>query len=162
MTALVNADLAKRISIGFTTNLTVWSDDIVELLKQFEQVNLGLSVETLTPVNDYVRYPSQQIQTQHILDRWVNLGQQQNWLIQLRITPTCLTVHELTTVYDYAWQNNTAVESCNFIDRPEFFRIGVLPPAQRKLAQDALSAWIQQHRVDNLSLIHISEPTRPY
>ena len=160
MTALVNADLAKRISIGFTTNLTVWSDDIVELLKQFEQVNLGLSVETLTPVNDYVRYPSQQIQTQHILDRWVNLGQQQNWLIQLRITPTCLTVHELTTVYDYAWQNNTAVESCNFIDRPEFFRIGVLPPAQRKLAQDALSAWIQQHRVDNCDkIVNTRNPT---
>ena len=148
LSALVNADLAKNISIGFTTNLTVWSDSVVELLTQFQQVNLGMSVETLTPINDYVRYPSQQDQTQKLLDRWVALGHKQGWLIQLRITPTCLTVHELTTVYDYAWQHNTSVESCNFIDRPEFFRIGVLPKHQREAAVETLQSWIDAHTVN--------------
>jgi hypothetical protein len=107
-----------------------------------------MSVETLTPVNDYVRYPSQQAQTQTLLDRWVALGHKQGWLIQLRITPTCLTVHELTTVYDYAWQHGTAVESCNFIDRPEFFRISVLPKRQRESAVEILRSWIGTHPVD--------------
>jgi sulfatase maturation enzyme AslB (radical SAM superfamily) len=145
LSVLVDAGLAKNITIGFTTNLTVWSDSVVELLTQFQQVNLGMSVETLTPVNDYVRYPSQQQQTRELLDRWVSLGQQHNWLIQLRITPTCLTVHELTTVYDYAWNHGTAVESCNFIDRPEFFRISVLPKLQRDLAVETLRSWIAKH-----------------
>jgi sulfatase maturation enzyme AslB (radical SAM superfamily) len=145
LTALVDAGLAKDITIGFTTNLTVWSDEVVELLKQFHQVNLGMSIETLTPVNDYVRYPSQQDQTKELLDRWVALGQQQGWLIQLRITPTCLTVHELHTVYDYAWKNNIAVESCNFIDEPKFFRIGVLPQEYRAIAIKTLDTWIQAH-----------------
>jgi hypothetical protein len=148
LSALVNADLAKNITIGFTTNLTVWSDSVVELLTQFRQVNLGMSIETLTPVNDYVRYPSQQLRTQELLDRWTELGHKQGWLIQLRITPTCLTVHELTTVYDYAWQHGTAVESCNFIDRPEFFRIGVLPKHLRESAVSTLSSWIDAHPVD--------------
>jgi sulfatase maturation enzyme AslB (radical SAM superfamily) len=148
LSALVAADLAKNISIGFTTNLTVWSDSVVELLKQFQQVNLGMSIETLTPVNDYVRYPSRQAQTQELLDRWVSLGHEHGWLIQLRITPTCLTVHELTTVYDYAWQHGTAVESCNFIDRPEFFRIGVLPKHLRESVVNTLQSWIDAHPVD--------------
>jgi hypothetical protein len=148
LSALVNADLAKNISIGFTTNLTVWSDSVIELLTQFQQLNLGMSVETLTPVNDYVRYPSQQTQTKKLLDRWVALGHKQGWLIQLRITPTCLTVHELTTVYDYAWQHGTAVESCNFIDRPEFFRIGVLPKHLRESVVNTLQSWIDAHPVD--------------
>jgi sulfatase maturation enzyme AslB (radical SAM superfamily) len=147
LTALVNANLAKDITIGFTTNLTVWSDDIVALLTQFDQVNLGMSIETLTPVNDYVRYPSQRNQTQELLDRWVKLGQQQDWLIQLRITPTCLTVHELNTVYDYAWQNNIAVESCNFLNDPKFFRIGVLPQLYRNQVIQILTDWIQTHQV---------------
>jgi hypothetical protein len=146
--ALVNADLAKNVNIGFTTNLTVWSDEIVELLKQFKQVNLGMSIETLTPLNDYIRYPSRNDRTKIMLDQWTQLGQQQDWLIQLRITPTCLTVHELTTVYDYAWQNNIAVESCNFIDRPEFFRISVLPKHLRESAVDTLQSWINSHPVD--------------
>jgi len=107
-----------------------------------------MSVETLTPVNDYVRYPSQQARTRELLDRWVALGHKHNWLIQLRITPTCLTVHDLTTVYDYAWQHGTAVESCNFIDNPKFFRISVLPKHQRESAVDTLRSWIDAHPVD--------------
>jgi len=148
LSALVAADLAKNITIGFTTNLTVWSESVVELLTQFQQVHLGMSIETLTPVNDYVRYPSQHVQTQELLDRWTTLGHKHGWLIQLRTTPTCLTVHELTTVYDYAWQHSTAVESCNFIDRPEFFRISVLPKHQRESAVETLQSWIDAHPVD--------------
>ena len=153
LSALVSADLAKKITIGFTTNLTVWSESVIELLKQFQQVNLGMSIETLTPVNDYVRYPSQHDRTRQVLDQWVALGQQHEWLIQLRITPTCLTVHELSTVYDYAWQHNTAVESCNFLDNPKFLRISVLPQKQREQACQNLRAWLQAHPVENNSQI---------
>ena len=150
---MVHADLAKKITIGFTTNLTVWSDAVVELLTQFQQVNLGMSIETLTAVNDYVRYPSQHYRTRQLLDQWVALGQQHQWLIQLRITPTCLTVHELSTVYDYAWQHNIAVESCNFLDKPEFFRISVLPQMQREQACQNLRQWLLAHPVEHDSQI---------
>ena len=145
--ALVESDLASQITIGFTTNLTVWSDSLVDLLVKFQHVNLGMSIETLSAVNDYVRYPSVQSRTRQLLDQWTRLGHQQGWLIQLRTTPTCLTVHDLTTVYDYAWNNHIAVESCNFINRPEFFRISVLPQQQRKVASDSLREWIQSHPV---------------
>ena len=65
--------------------------------------------------------------------------------MQLRITPTCLTVHELATVYDYAWNNDVSVESCDFLDNPAFLRIGVLPQAQRKQALENLQSWIACH-----------------
>jgi len=160
LSALVNADLAKNITIGFTTNLTVWSDSVVELLTQFQQVHLGMSIETLTPINDYVRYPSQQARTQELLHRWSTLGNKHGWLIQIRITPTCLTVHELTTVYNYAWQHATSVESCNFIDNPEFFRIGVLPKHQREAAVETLQSWIDAHPVEaHDQIVNTRDPT---
>jgi sulfatase maturation enzyme AslB (radical SAM superfamily) len=173
LSALVDADLAKKITIGFTTNLTVWSDTVVELLKQFQQVNLGMSVETLTAVNDYVRYPSRQARTRQLLDQWVALGQQHQWLIQLRITPTCLTVHELSTVYDYAWERNISVESCNFLDNPKFFQISVLPQKQRDQASQNLRAWLHAHPVEhsnqiintrdpNLARRHIAQDAESY
>jgi hypothetical protein len=125
----------------------VWSESVIELLKQFKQVNLGMSIETLTAVNDYVRYPSQQAMTKKLLDQWVALAHTQSWLIQLRVTPTCLTVHDLRTVYDYAWHNNLAVESCNFLDRPEHLRISVLPDLLRAQVIDNLQNWIDAHAV---------------
>lgn len=161
LSAMVDANLSKKVTIGFTTNLTVWSESVVVLLKQFQQVHLGMSLETLTPVNDYVRYPSDQARTRQLLDQWVALGKQHGWLIQLRITPTCLTVHELTTVYEYAWQHNIAVESCNFLDKPEFFRISVLPQKQREQACQNLREWLHTHSVEHSNqIINTRDPNQ--
>ena len=163
LTALIDCGLADQITIGFTTNLTVWRDDIVKLLTRFKNVNLGMSVETMTALNDYVRWPSQIDKATGLLDSWVETGRKHDWIIQLRITPTCLTLHELHTVYDYAWQHKIAVESCNFIDNPEFMRIGVLPWEQRARARQNLSDWIDQHQTANSdTVVNTRDPNRAH
>ena len=163
LTALINCGLADKITIGFTTNLTVWQDNIVDLLTQFKNVNLGVSIETMTALNDYVRWPSQIDKVTALLDRWIKTGRKHDWLVQLRITPTCLTLHELYTVYDYAWQHKIAVESCNFIDRPEFMRIGVLPWEYRTWARQNLSNWIDQHQTANTdTIINTRDPNNAH
>jgi hypothetical protein len=151
--ALVDSGQADNITIGFTTNLTTWSDSLNELLAKFNCVHLGLSIETLTPVNDYVRWPSKLDQTLTILNRWVKFGQQNSWLTQLRITPTCLTIADLTTVYDYAWQHDLAVESCNFLYEPKFMRIDMLPAEWLAVAREQLSQWILSHPVESTEQI---------
>jgi len=163
LTALIACGLADQITIGFTTNLTVWQDDIVNLLTQFKNVNLGVSVETMTALNDYVRWPSKIDKVNDLLDRWIKTGREHNWLVQLRITPTCLTLHELHTVYDYAWQKNISVESCNFIDRPEFMRISVLPWEHRAWARQNLSNWIDRHRIATTdTVVNTRDPNRAH
>ena len=159
--ALVDADLAQRVTIGFTTNLTVWAEPVVDLLCQFQTVNLGMSIESLTAINDYVRYPSQIDQVKNILSRWIQLGREQEWLMQLRITPTCLTVHDLTTVYDLAWHEGLAVESCNFLDRPEFLRISVLPDQFRAQARERLADWLTDHPAPEVAqVINTRDPNQ--
>jgi hypothetical protein len=81
------------------------------------------------------------------------LAKQQQWLIQLRVTPTCLTIQDLGTVYDYAWQHEIAVESCNFLHEPAHLRISVLPKQQRQSVADRLQTWLDQHPVDELELL---------
>lgn len=143
--ALIDANLNQQVTIGFTTNLTVWRQDIVDLLVQFRQVNLGMSIECLHPVNDYVRYGGELAETQRIMDQWVALAQQNTWLTQLRITPTILTVQHLDTIYDYALRNQLAVESCNFLDRPEFMRATVLPAQYRRQACERIERFVIDH-----------------
>ena len=159
LTELVNTNLASNITIGFTTNLTVWDDNIINLLRKFAGVNLGLSIEALDPINKYVRYPSKLTNVSTLLDRWVALGKELSWLIQLRITPTCLTVGALTTIYEYAYNNEVSVESCNFIERPSFLRISVLPKEHRQRAIDSLTEWIGNKVATDEQIINTRDPS---
>jgi hypothetical protein len=153
--ALIDSNLHEKVSIGFTVNLTTWNDEIVELLTKFKQVNLGMSIECLHPVNDYVRYGSQLNKTKEIMSRWLKVAKLNNWLTQLRPTPTILTVLNLDTVYEFASQNQLAVESCNFLNEPAYMRPTVLPYRYRQLVIDRLTAVLNRlGPVDDVKIIN--------
>lgn len=139
---LIDSNLNKQVTIGFTTNLTVWRDDIVELLQQFNVVNLGMSIESLTSLNDYVRYGSNINQVITILHQWLEVARKNSWLVQLRITPTMLTIAHLHELHEFAWRNNIAIESCNFLQRPDFMKPSVLPMSVRNEIALEFKNWI--------------------
>lgn len=156
--ALVRAGLNRTATIGFTTNLTVWDTDVVDLLTQFHSVNLGMSVESFEIVNDYVRWPSKLPVVLENLARWQELAAQQAWLLQLRTTPTLLTIGSLLSVYDYAWTRKISVESCNFLTEPAFMRPSVLPPSYRSSVIYHMQSWLDQHPVSGNTVLNIRDP----
>ena len=156
--ALIQAGLNRTATIGFTTNLTVWDTDVVDLLKQFHSVNLGMSIESFETVNDYVRWPSKLPVVLENLDRWQELAGQQGWLLQLRTTPTLLTIGSLLSVYEYAWTRKISVESCNFLTEPSFMRPSVLPRKYRLTVIDNMCTWLDQHPVSGNTVLNIRDP----
>ena len=158
---LIDSKLNKQITIGFTTNLTVWRDDIVDLLQQFQVVNLGMSIESLTELNDYVRYGSNINQVMTILHQWLAVAKKNSWLVQLRITPTILTIAHLSQLHEFAWQNNIAIESCNFLQNPNFMKPSVLPISMRNEIAAEFQNWISD-KVTKLSdsVINTRDPNQ--
>lgn len=140
--------------LGFTTNLTVWPRSVIDLLRQFHNVHVNVSIESLTDLNDYVRWPSAIAEIQKNLDAWRDLCQQQSWWLTLRVTPTCLTVHDLVSMYDYAWQTGLPIEACNFLERPEFMRPSVLPLNIRHNLVQELQKWIRDHQQPQAQTIY--------
>lgn len=140
--ALIDCDISSNVTIGFTTNLTVWDNDILEMLSKFQQVNLGMSIECLHPLNDYVRYGGKLDKTIEILHKWIETGRQLNWLMQLRITPTVLSIWHLDTIYRFALDHEIAIESCNFLESPEFMRPSVLPKEYRTRTIEKMKSLI--------------------
>jgi len=139
---LIDRNLHTKVTVGLTTNLTVWKDDVVDLLKNIKKINLGMSIECLTSLNDYIRYPSQIDKVKEHLEEWIALADDMNWLKQIRITPTCLSILHLDTIYEFAYERNVTVESCNFLEEPSFFRIDTLNSDLRRLAKDRIERWI--------------------
>lgn len=158
LTALVDAGLHQTATIGFTTNLMSWDHDVVELLTQFNSVHLGMSIESFDSVNEYVRWPAQMHKVNQYLSQWITLAQQHKWLMQFRTTPTVLSVSSLLTVYDQAWNNNIAIESCNFLNRPHFMKPSVLPIHYRNAIVDSMQQWIDRHKTQHETVVNIRDP----
>ena len=158
LTALIDNNLHHRVSIGFTVNLTVWRQEIVDLLVQFKQINLGMSIECLHPVNDYARYGGKLDKTQQIMEQWISVARAHEWVISLRTTPTILTVLHLDTIYHYARKNNIAVESCNFLASPAFMRPTVLPARYRDSVIQRLEKFVAHETVEQDQVINTRNP----
>jgi hypothetical protein len=140
--SLIDAGLNDQISIGFTTGLTDWDDELVDALAQFKEVNMGLSVECLSALNDYIRYPSNIGTVTMLMDRWLQIANKHGWLSQLRITPTVLSIGKLVPLFDFALSNAVATESCNFMTDPAFMSPAVLPVKLREPIIAELESWL--------------------
>jgi hypothetical protein len=69
-------------------------------------------------------------------------------------------VANVLTVYDYAWQNNLPVESCNFLENPAFMRPTVLSQPVRQSIADAMQAWYQQRPKTQSQIINTRDPSQ--
>ena len=156
--ALIGAGLNQTATIGFTTNLITWDQEVVDLLREFSGVNLGMSIESFDPINDYVRWPSTLPQVHETLEKWLNIAKEHSWLTQFRITPTVLTIHGLLGIYQYAWDHDIAVESCNFLDQPEVMRPSVMPITHRQSIIDNMNNWIAEHIINADQIVNIRDP----
>jgi hypothetical protein len=140
--ALIDAKLHTQISIGFTTGMTEWDAELVDALAQFKEVNMGLSIECLGELNDYVRFPSSITNVKVIMHKWLEVAKLNNWVTQLRITPTLLTIGKLIPLANFAIEHSISTESCNFINDPAFMSPAVLPMSYREPIIADLEAWV--------------------
>jgi hypothetical protein len=156
--ALIRSGLNRTAIIGFTTNLITWNEPVIELLKQFSGLNLGMSIESFTSINEYVRWPASMPVVFQILDQWQALAKTHNWLMQFRITPTVLSVRDLLSVHEYAWQHGIAVESCNFLNDPSFMKPSVLPMQYRQPIIDRMQSWLNNFTQKKDTVINTRNP----
>jgi organic radical activating enzyme len=141
----VDRGLNRSCTIGLTTNLTVWDDEINSLLCDFNGLNLGVSIETLHDVNEYLRWPARQSQVLSNLHRYHSLAREQDWTLTIRNTPTVFSVGNMAGLYRYAIDNRIGIESCNFLQEPPFMRPTVLPMDLRQDAARQMLDLINEH-----------------
>lgn len=124
---LIDAGLAKDISIGTTTNCTIYTPELEHLIKQFKHVHLGLSIEAFHPINDYIRWPAKLDNVSDNIKKFLLLRDQTGLHVSLRITPTIFTMYHLDTVFNFMLENSITAESCNILWEPSYLRIELLP-----------------------------------
>lgn len=129
---LIGLGVAKNIIIGTTTNGTVYTDQLERIIREFKHVHLGISVEAFHPVNDYIRYPSSIDQVTANVRKFLELRNQTQLHVELRITPSILSVSKLSTLFGFMLENRLTAESCNILYEPGCLRIELLPDDLRQ------------------------------
>ena len=155
---LVQHGLSDNIILGFTTNLTVYDEKTIAMLKQFKDVHVGLSIETMNTINDYIRWPSKIDKVKVILDKWVETGKKQEWNISIRPAPNVLSIMYIDQLYDYVMKNKVGIETCNFLYKPKYLKINALPMDLRKKAIERIKKVIDVNHSNEQKIFNIRNP----
>ena len=145
---LVSAGLARNIIIGTTTNGTVYDTRLETLIKQFKEFHLGISIESVTELNDYIRYPGKINNILENTGKFLQLRNNSKLYISLRITPNIFTISEIDQLFEYMIKNNVIAESCNILFDPACLRIELLPDDIRQQTIKKLDRLIAQHNIN--------------
>ena len=156
---LIDTDKAKNIIIGTTTNGTIYSDKIKKYIKTFKGFHLGISIDSVTDLNDYIRWPGKIKEIlpnikSFLQDRQTNL----KLYISLRITPTVFSVLHIDQLFDFMIENSVIAESCNILFEPKCLRMEIMPDNIRQIVKQKLERLIETHKLDKSNIVNIRVP----
>lgn len=153
---LISTGRSRNIIVGTTTNGTIYTEELEEIIPRFKEFHLGISIETVSPLNDYIRYPGDIKTILSNIDKFLALREQYPSLyITLRITPNIFTAYELDQLFEYVIDKQITVESCNILFKPESLRMELMPEDIRaeiinKLESLVAKYDLQRHNVTNI------------
>lgn len=144
---LIDTGQSKHVVMGTTTNCTIYDDRILNIIDNFKQVHLGLSIESYTDLNDYVRWPSKIDSVLANVKKFLALRQDHNLQISLRITPSVLTIWNLDLLIEFMIENHVIAESCNIMSDPKCLRMELLPENLRIQIIDKFDNLIEKYQL---------------
>lgn len=146
MDYLIDQGISKNITLGVTTNGSVWRDDLPKYFNQFKGVSLGVSIDCDHPVNDYLRYPTKISIIKESISKFQQIP---NVFVLLRPTPTVFSIGYFDTLVDYMMAMGLHSETCQVLTRPECMQVQVLPTHLREWAIGRLEAVLDKYDLRN-------------
>lgn len=114
------------LNFSFVTNGTVFNKDLIDKLKKFKRVGIEVSVETLTPHNEYVRQGTDNSVVIDNIERYLTYCNNTDITVTLRPAVSVLTVGHYHTVLKYCLDRKLLVKSL-LVNNPEFLDVRILP-----------------------------------
>lgn len=154
---LIATGQSKYISLGTTTNCTVANADLDYIIRNFQHVHLGLSIESFHSINDYVRYPGDISQITKNINKFLSLRANTGIHLALRITPNILTIYHIDSVFRFMIENQITAEICNILQDPKCLRIENLPRDLISEAKHKIELIIEEFKLTQYPDVIINE-----
>ena len=154
--ALIKHNRAQDIIVGTTTNGTIYNERVQNLIGNFKQFHLGISIESVTELNDYIRWPGKVKNILPNIHKFLNLRQSSGGLyVSLRITPTVFSIYEIDQLFEFMIANNVIAESCNILYDPACLRVELLPEDIRAEIKQKLAKLIHNYNLNYSEIVNV-------
>jgi MoaA/NifB/PqqE/SkfB family radical SAM enzyme len=145
---LVECGLSKKLIVGTTTNGTIYNKKLEYYAENFREFHLAISVEALSPLNDYIRYGGKIESITKNIKKFKKLEKTKKSLFfNLQITPNIFTVSELDTMFEFVLKYNLTLESTDILTNPSVLRMELMPDDIRKEIIVKLEKLIVKHNL---------------
>lgn len=139
---LIDALIAMKktdIYFGFSTNGTIYREEIYKKLQNFKHVDIGISLESPTKLNDFIRAGST---TADVIANIKKIQQFQspNYYVTLRCVLSALSVHDYDTTLKWALENNLGILT-NTLEYPAHQQVRNLPTDVKQRLAERLETW---------------------
>ena len=137
---LINNNITD-IYLGVTTNGTVFNKYLLDQLSKFTHLDLGISIEAVSKLNDDIRISN--VKIDKVLENILKIKEYRSdgFYITLRTVPSLLSVGEYDKMLDYSLSIDIPIMS-NMLTHPEYLRIENLPIETKKHLCEKFNQWL--------------------
>lgn len=120
--------LIDKVIIMTNTNATFFPKKMIKFLEKFKAINLGISIDGIGEVNDYVRYKSDWNTFNKVVDDWLDFFKDRHDRSALGFTSVInvYNVHQIIELHEYAKSKNVRF-LFNIINGPKQLCLQALP-----------------------------------
>jgi molybdenum cofactor biosynthesis enzyme MoaA len=118
------------VGFSFVTNGTIYKPELIKKMSRFKRVGIEISIETLTPHNDYIR---QGTDTQQVMDNIARYQNLTNNIIDVTIRPaiSALSIGTFWTLLQFTLDHQLVIKP-NWCMKPGFLDPKILPQHIKK------------------------------
>ena len=146
----IKHNIAKNITLFYTTNLTVVKDELFDLWSEFKHIYLGVSIDGYNEVDDYIRYPYKWDKIEKNIEKVSGWKQELNMDLQIHSTFQALNVLNydklLEWVYSLGDLGFWRLPFSNWVTYPNWYDCRVLSDDLKDMGIERITKFIDSKK----------------
>ncbi len=145
----VSCGKAKQIRLMYHSNLTMIPDALVELWRNFKQVDIHGSIEAFGSLNEYIRWPSKWEKIKSNIEKILELQKSMKIWLEIHTVFQALSILRLPELYSFLLSFEDRIPPLSYLiwlDQPAHLSPNVLPPKLRELGQQRISKFFEDNQ----------------